>query len=615
MSGVRFTERMHGYISFVEQDYNQGLLDGRRHGRRCSFQVAISVDELGALLAGAVGAGKLTGHIDCEELGGRLKVADGEFSLFADQADERMKRMRYRLWAKDAEGRKLTLSGFKDVTDSPNFDLWTDTTTLMVRLLGGHVTQQEEDAAEPEDMTAITIATGVMRISLLGFLRLLTTMRAYGGSAGERAGALVRFVGLFAGQLIKVYGGPPPADHLPDFPDPVLPGRERWQGYPEGVWHETPELPGLWRRIVPYTTDEDPAHQGTLHNVRKREDAGGVPVLLLHGTGVRANLFYGAPGRASIIPELLDKGFDVWLSNWRASIDLPPDDYTLDEAARYDHPAAIKRVLDETGHDSLRVLCHCQGSTSFMITYLADLPELQGRVTHVVSSAVSLHPLVPRLSRLKMNALIPVLGLATPYVSAQWGARRPTPFSVVVAELARWTHGRSHDPICALGNFMYGSGRDVLWRHANLDPETHHWTSREFGFAPFRFFGQMRKSVLAKHLVPSGDEVPNLPRSYIDAPLPANGPKWTFVAGDRNRLFVPESQRRSFAHFRDRQSGHSCEILDGFGHLDVLFGITAPAKAYPTMIAGLGPVPPPGSGGSRFRRRRGGQPRDQSGVS
>ena len=43
------------------------------------------------------------------------------------------------------------------------------------------------------------------------------------------------------------------------------------------------------------------------------------------------------------------QGYDVWLGNWRGSIDLPECDYTLDEVARYDHPALIAAVLRETG--------------------------------------------------------------------------------------------------------------------------------------------------------------------------------------------------------------------------------------------------------------------------
>jgi hypothetical protein len=582
MTGLRFHERMAGYVSFAENDYNQALLDGRRAKRRCAFEVDITIQDVGAFLDGSEVTGAARGRIRCAELGGLLEVRAGVFDLFRDRADERVKQMRYRLFAVDRDRRELTLSGFKDIADSPNFDVWTDTTTLLVRLLAGHVSEEEE-AADPAATAERTIATGVLRISLFRFMRLLASMRPEGGSPGEKARALVRFGLLFGGELVQVYFGRPIEGQLPDFPDPAHPGDERWHGYPPAEWHQPDELPGLWRRIVGFETEDD--HEGTLHNVRRDpERPGRVPVLLIHGTGVRANLFYGAPRRASIIPFLLDAGFDVWLENWRASIDLPPQPYTLDEAARYDHPAAIDRVLELTDADTLRVLCHCQGSTSFVITYLAGLAK---PVERVVSSAVSLHPVVAMLSRLKMTALVPVLGLATPYVSAQWGARPPTPVARALATYARVRRRECDDPICALGNYMYGTGPDVLWRHANLDPETHHWTSREFGYAPFPFLKQMRKSVLAGHLVPV-DGIDRLPKSYIEAELPSKTP-WRFVAGDRNRLFLCSSQERTFDHFDERQPGlHSIAIVKGYGHLDVLFGEHAPTDSYPAILEGLG---------------------------
>lgn len=583
MTDLRFHDRMSGYISFAESDYNQALLDGRRAGRRCAFDIDITIYDVAGFLDGSEVTGSAWGEIYCPELGGRLEVDEGTFALFQDMEEERLKRMRYRLFARDRDGRKLTLSGFKDIVDSPNFDIWTDTTTLLIRLLAGHVSEEEE-AADPAGMASVTIATGVLRISLVRFLLLLASMRPEGGSPAQRASALLRFALLFKSELFEVYLGSPPKNHLPDFPDPVHPGCERWHGHPPGEWHQPAELPGLWRRIVPFQTDD--RRQGTLHNVRTDpKDEGRVPVLLIHGTGVRANLFYGAPGRTSIIPHLLDHGFDVWVENWRASIDLPPSDYTLDDAALYDHPAAIDQVLAHSpAHEKLRVLCHCQGSTSFMITYLAGLaPEAE----RVVSSAVSLHPVVPARTWLKVSAVVPMVGFLTPYVSAQWGARAPTPFAYALALFAHATHEECDDPVCALGNFMYGSGPDVLWRHANLDAETLHWTSREFGYAPFSFMKQMRSSILAGHLVPTGC-TPELPDDYLGTPPPAETP-WTFVAGDRNRLFTPESQERTFAHFGRLQPGlHSLVIVEGYGHLDMMFGKDADADVYPAILEGLG---------------------------
>ena len=64
------------------------------------------------------------------------------------------------------------------------------------------------------------------------------------------------------------------------------------------------------------------------------------PLILVHGAGVRANIFR-APVETNLVDDLIEHGWDVWLENWRASIDLPPNRWTLDQAAVFDHPAAI----------------------------------------------------------------------------------------------------------------------------------------------------------------------------------------------------------------------------------------------------------------------------------
>jgi alpha/beta hydrolase family protein len=582
MTSLRFHDRMSGFISTQERDYNQALIDGRHADRRLEFEAEIFVDDVDAFLDDPAHVGRLRGHVDCHELGGRLAVQDGIFNLFKAEGGERTSRMHYRLFFRDRDGRDLTLSGFKILADDPGFDVWTDTTTLFIRVLPGHVDDDAERAGG-DGLAAQAVATGILRISFGTFLKLLASIRTEGESRGRREAGVARFGLLFAGELWRVYGGRPVIDGLPDFPDPDSHVDKRWDGHVPGEWHETEKLPGVWRRIVGYTAGD--GMPLTLHNIRASANAQPErgPVLLLHGTGVRADLFYGAPGRASFVKALVDAGYDVWASNWRASIDLPPHPYTLDQAALFDHPAAIAYILGDTGRERLKVLAHCQGSTSFVITALSGLAP---QVETVVSSAVSLHPVVTRTSRMKLTAVVPLVGVDAPYIDAQWGARPTAPLAWGVAHTARLLRRECDDPICALANYMYGSGPDVLWRHANLDDATHHWTSREFGFAPLSFMRQIRRSVLKGHLVPV-ERLSALPDSYVAEPPRIDAP-WTFVAGTRNRLFTCESQQRTHAWFDRFEPGrHRLDLVDGYGHLDVFFARDAPQTAFPRMLAGL----------------------------
>ena len=55
--------------------------------------------------------------------------------------------------------------------------------------------------------------------------------------------------------------------------------------------------------------------------------------------------------RIQFIPLFISYRYDVWLVDWRASCDLPwavYQDYSLDDCATYDYPAAIDKVLEIT---------------------------------------------------------------------------------------------------------------------------------------------------------------------------------------------------------------------------------------------------------------------------
>jgi len=109
---------------------------------------------------------------------------------------------------------------------------------------------------------------------------------------------------------------------------------------------------------------------------------------------------------------------------------------------------------------------------------------------------------------------------------------------------------------------------------------------------PFSFFRQIGRSIRAGQLVPA-DDLPQLPRSFDDSAPPA-GQLWTFVAGERNVCFVPESQARSHAWFRARSAqDHAAATFPGYSHLDVFFGRHAERDTFPAMLAALEREPVP----------------------
>lgn len=307
------------------------------------------------------------------------------------------------------------------------------------------------------------------------------------------------------------------------------------------------------------------------------------PVLLVHGAGVRAEIFR-PPLPVTLVDALVEDGWDVWLLNWRASIDFDPVSWTLDDAAVHDYPPAVRHVLSATGATSLKAVVHCQGSTSFTMAMAAGLlPE----VHTVVSNAVSLHPVIPAFSRVKIGYLAPLISRVTPYLSPAWGYKSSGLFPAALRTAVRLTHPECHNTVCRMVSFTYGSGHPALWSHDNLDETTHAWIDGEFAEVPMSFFAQMHDSVRAGHLVPTG-RVPGLPAD-VAVRAPQTDARFVLLAGERNRCFLPESQRLTHEHLRrTRHHSHdTLHMLPGYGHLDVFFGRNAHRDTYPLILQEL----------------------------
>ena len=337
----------------------------------------------------------------------------------------------------------------------------------------------------------------------------------------------------------------------------------------------------LRRNVVPFEADDGLALN--LVHVRGQNEPTRGPVLLVHGAGVRANIFE-APVETTIVDALVAAGFDVWLENWRASIDVAPTDWTLDQAALYDHPAAVRTVLAATGAEDLQAIIHCQGSTSFMMSAIAGLVP---QVRTIVSNAVSLHPIVPRWSELKLRFSLPLLGKVVDALDPSWGDWPPGVAPKAITLGVKGLHRECDNTACRLVSFTYGSGFPALWRHENLDDDTHDtFIQEEFGRVPITFFRQIARCVRRGRLV-SVEPLPGLPDDYTAAP-PLTDARFVLLAGEHNRCFLPESQRRTFDYLDRLAPGrHALRVLPGYSHLDVFMGQHACRDVFPHIVAEL----------------------------
>lgn len=317
-------------------------------------------------------------------------------------------------------------------------------------------------------------------------------------------------------------------------------------------------------------------------HVEGRNAASKGPVVLVHGAGVRANIFR-SPVAETVVDALLEDGFDVWLENWRASIDLAPSEWTLDDAAVNDHPQAIKTIQEHTGFREVKAIVHCQGSTSFIMSACAGLiPD----VRTIVANAVSLYTIVPAFSRFKLNVAVPILRQMFPYLDAQWGLHPPDFKSRVLRGVVELFHHECHNPVCKFTSFINGTGFPVLWRHENLNDQTHEWLKQEFAKVPLTFFSQMAQCVQRGNLVSLG-KYKQLPEDYC-ARAPETDARFALIAGERNICFLPRGQQQTFEFLERHAKGRNfLHIFPGYGHLDVFMGKKAYIDIFPTILAEL----------------------------
>jgi cholesterol oxidase len=195
-ANLEFTEKMRGFITFGEDDYDKGFRQGKKSETKCMFHVTVNMRDVERFIADPQHQGSITGHVQCDALGGKLPVSQGWFNLFvdADEDGKQRKLMKYRLQIEDDEGHPITLNGFKEVKDDRGFDIWDDTTTLFTHILAGHVAPGEPDGD--------VVATGILKVLPADFAVQMTTFRV---DPAHRLDALGRFSALFAGSLYETH--------------------------------------------------------------------------------------------------------------------------------------------------------------------------------------------------------------------------------------------------------------------------------------------------------------------------------------------------------------------------------------------------------------------------
>jgi cholesterol oxidase len=544
---------MRGYFSkSVLDDYRRAEERGRADGEKFEFTVTVSSDDLDDMLSNPAHRARIDGSVTCPALSPQpLRVANGEFNLLVKDPDRvNARKMIYRMVAEASDGRRYRVDGFKVIQDDKRLEIWEDTTTLFITV------SDLSGAAEP------VIGKGILHILPADFLRQMTTMQVTGAASPlDALEGVTAFGKFFAGELFDTYGGVflrsnelrPDAQPRQRRPLKMSP--------PEIHFFKTSD--GVDLRLTRYN--------------------GGAkgPVMLAPGFGT-STLAYTIDTVDTNLPEaLFAAGYDVWLFDYRASPDLPSSrtQFTLDDVATLDYPAAVAKVREVSHAPSVQVMAHCVGSMTFLMSMLTGL---QG-VRSAVCSALTFYPVSPLGNRIRANLdlgkLLTAAGVGT--LTTDFDSQRLE--DILVDDILR-AFPSSEQCTSAVCRRILGIYGDV-YKHAQLNDATHNAIHEMFGVANTTTFNHISKMVRAEKIVDKdgGD-------TYLtDANLKRLAIPITFLHGAENHLFLPEGSLRTMqtlAHANDAKLYDRIQFAN-YAHMDCFIGRNAAADIFPSIVATL----------------------------
>ncbi|WP_131786925.1 alpha/beta hydrolase [Protofrankia symbiont of Coriaria ruscifolia] len=557
---LRFKERLTGYFSTrVTDDFQAGFTQGRADGTSVDIDLAVDFDDVDVLLRDQTTPGRPSGSVRVPILSSEaLTIEDGEFVLVEPDPDQvETWHIRYRLVLVAGDGERYTLDAFKVLHDRPGLDAWSDTTTL-------NLTLRTDDGR--------TLGVGIARVERRDFVRALRAIEVRGvADAGRRRAYELAALKLFAGYLLRIYGGPldearrfpvaparpaGPGQRVLRLPDPEI----RWCGE-SSRWHEGADVGADgWLRLIRY----------------RGGDKG--PVLLASGFGMSTGAFLADTIRTNLTEFLVEHGYDVWLFDYRASIDLPSSagQFTLDAIATEDWPTAVEEVRRVTGAADVQAYGHCVGSGSLLMALAAGkLPSVRS----AVCAQFPLHPVASPLNKLKTGLHVgeALGGLGLKLV--QPGRRFTLPnvaVDLALRAVPMASSERCGQALCRWINAIFG----CTHRHARLNQATHEALNDMFGVGNIATLGHLASMMRTGLAVDAaGRDVYTSDPQFLRLPI-------HFLQGTDNYIFLPEGTARTLRWLRDANGPdlYSRSLLPGYAHLDAIIGQDADRDVYPLIL-------------------------------
>jgi pimeloyl-ACP methyl ester carboxylesterase len=305
------------------------------------------------------------------------------------------------------------------------------------------------------------------------------------------------------------------------------------------------------------------------------------PVVLAPGYGNSARAFALETVPKSFAAYLAENGYDVWLFDYRASPELESSatQFTVDDIALRDWPAAIAEVRRETGAESVQAFGHCIGGLTL---FMAIGGGLEG-VRSATFSALAGHPIPTPANRLRAYVRVPTVlrKLGMPTISTDY---RPDAFQDRALErvMRSLPINRVHDsPVGRRIYFIYGD----VFDHSLIDETTMAESVPSFfGNSNMTFFEHMGVMVRkgGRAVDAQGRDVYLSNTDRYRMPI-------AFITGEQNRMFLPRGLEATHellgaANGPELYTRH---VLPGYAHLDLWLGRDAERDVFPIALAEL----------------------------
>jgi cholesterol oxidase len=303
------------------------------------------------------------------------------------------------------------------------------------------------------------------------------------------------------------------------------------------------------------------------------------PVVLAPGYGNRAAAFTVETVDRNFVEFLGEHGYDVWLLDYRSSpaLESARTQFTVDDIATRDWPAAIGTVRRESGADTVQVLAHCVGGLSLFMAIGAGLEGVRS----AIFSSLAGHPIPTPANRLRagmrLATLFKTMGVSVLGTDYDGGALADRLVDATM-RMPAFKH-KCDSPVCRRIAFIYGD----VYEHEHLNDATHDELQRIFGITNMTFFEHVSR------MIRKGEAVDRNGRDVYWSNIDRYKLPISFLHGEHNRMFLPVGTERTHARLREAHGPelYTRHVLPGYAHLDSWLGEHADRDVYPIALSEL----------------------------